>query len=134
MPYHKKSKTDRPPRELIPEDSMKAAGAAVLDGERCCKGEWCYSHDIGAIRQEIRATSDTICRPVYATTQIFTDEERTLSDYLLRATKRHYGFSWKTTRSSKKNMSKLILTAYINVANKGTNVETGHQPIRVTLS
>src|SRR6218665_1747719 len=33
MPYHKKRKTDRPPRELIPEDSMKAAGAAILDGE-----------------------------------------------------------------------------------------------------
>src|SRR6218665_26013 len=31
MPYHKNSKTDRPPRELIPEDSMKAAGAAVLN-------------------------------------------------------------------------------------------------------
>src|SRR6218665_1060512 len=34
MPYHKKRKTDRPPRELIPEDSVKAAGAAVLDGKR----------------------------------------------------------------------------------------------------
>src|SRR6218665_3179129 len=33
MPYHKKRKTDRPPRELIPEDSMKAAGAAILDGK-----------------------------------------------------------------------------------------------------
>src|SRR6218665_2519742 len=33
MPYHKKIKTDRPPRELIPEDSKKAAGAAVLDGK-----------------------------------------------------------------------------------------------------
>src|SRR6218665_1653279 len=33
MPYHKKRKTDRPPRELIPEDSMRAAGAAVLDGK-----------------------------------------------------------------------------------------------------
>src|SRR6218665_2124440 len=33
MPYHKKRKTDRPPMELIPEDSMKAAGAAVLDGK-----------------------------------------------------------------------------------------------------
>src|SRR6218665_33934 len=31
MPYNQKIKTDRPPRELIPEDSMKAAGAAVLD-------------------------------------------------------------------------------------------------------
>ena len=33
MPYHKNSKTDRPPRKLIPEDSKKAAGAAVLDGK-----------------------------------------------------------------------------------------------------
>ena len=33
MPYHKKRKTDRPPRELIPENSMIAAGAAVLDGK-----------------------------------------------------------------------------------------------------
>src|SRR6218665_2454539 len=33
MPYHKKRKTDMPPRELIPEDSMKAVGAAVLDGK-----------------------------------------------------------------------------------------------------
>src|SRR6218665_1451408 len=31
MPYNKKRKIDRPPRELIPEDSKKAAGAAVLD-------------------------------------------------------------------------------------------------------
>src|SRR6218665_1976147 len=33
MPYNKKRKTDRRPRELIPEDSKKAAGAAVLDGK-----------------------------------------------------------------------------------------------------
>src|SRR6218665_1394663 len=33
MPYHKKRKTDSPPKELIPEDSMKASGAAVLDGK-----------------------------------------------------------------------------------------------------
>src|SRR6218665_431280 len=33
MPYNKKRKTDRPPRVLILEDSMKAAGAAVLDGK-----------------------------------------------------------------------------------------------------
>ena len=29
----RKEKTDRPPRELIPKDAMKAAGAAVLDGK-----------------------------------------------------------------------------------------------------
>src|SRR6218665_446335 len=33
MPYNKKRKTDRPPGQLIPEDSKKAAGAAVLDGK-----------------------------------------------------------------------------------------------------
>src|SRR6218665_949977 len=33
MPYQKKREADRPPRELIPEDSMKAAGAAFLDGK-----------------------------------------------------------------------------------------------------
>src|SRR6218665_1224618 len=33
MSYHKKRKTDWTPRELIQEDSMKAAGAAVLDGK-----------------------------------------------------------------------------------------------------
>src|SRR6218665_278492 len=33
MSYHKKRKTDWPPRELIPEYSLKSAGAAVLDGK-----------------------------------------------------------------------------------------------------
>src|SRR6218665_584575 len=33
MPYSKNRKTDRPPRQLISEDSMKAAGAAALDGK-----------------------------------------------------------------------------------------------------
>ena len=33
MSYHKKRKIDWPPTELIPEDSMKAAGAAVFDGK-----------------------------------------------------------------------------------------------------
>src|SRR6218665_3691958 len=41
--------------------------------ECCCKGVWCYSHDIRTIHQEIRATSDISCRPVYATTQILTE-------------------------------------------------------------
>src|SRR6218665_743461 len=98
MPYNKKRKADRPPRELIPEDSKTAAGAAVLDG----KPVNAVARESGvtlirAILQEIRATSDTICRPVYTTTQIFTDleEERILSDYLLRATKLHYSLFWK---------------------------------------
>src|SRR6218665_477448 len=95
-----------------------------------------YGKPVNAVARESGVTtSDTICRPVYATTQIFTDEEeRMLSDYLLRVTKLHYGLSWETTRPIQKTMSKLILTDYINVANGGTNVETGNQPIRVTLS
>src|SRR6218665_210778 len=139
-------------REVLPQEKKSRLATKGIDSiilnescwcscfgwetsERCCKGEWCYSHAIRAIRQQIRATSDTICRPVYATTQIFTDEEeRTLSDYLLCARKLHYALSWKTTRPIQKNMSKLILTDCINVANRGTNVKTGHQPIWVTLS
>src|SRR6218665_1525591 len=92
-------------REVLPQEKKSRLATKGIDSiilnescwcscfgwetsERCCKGEWCYSHAIRAIRQEIRATSDTICRPVYATTQIFTDEEeRMLSDCLLRATK-----------------------------------------------
>src|SRR6218665_3120223 len=106
LPQEKK-KTDRPPRELIPEDSMKAAGAAVLDG----KPVNAVARESGAThmtleqyvsKSELLQTPYIVCRPVYATTQIFTDEEeRTLSNYLLRATKLHYGFSWKTTRPSK---------------------------------
>src|SRR6218665_17478 len=33
MPYNKKREKKNRPRELIPEDSKKAAGAAVLDGK-----------------------------------------------------------------------------------------------------
>jgi len=33
MPYHKKRKTDRPLRGLIPEDTMKAAVTVVVHGE-----------------------------------------------------------------------------------------------------
>jgi len=33
MPYRKKRKTDRPPRGLVPEDTMKAAVTAVLHGK-----------------------------------------------------------------------------------------------------
>jgi len=66
MPYHKKRKKDRPPRELIPEDLMKAACASVLDGKPM--NAVARECGIRTIRQEIRATSDISCRPVYTTT------------------------------------------------------------------
>src|SRR6218665_2120486 len=49
MPYNKKIKTDRPPRKLIPEDSKKAAGAAVLDGK-----------PVNAVAREIGVTHMTL--------------------------------------------------------------------------
>src|SRR6218665_1677611 len=112
MPYHKKRKTDRPPREFIPEDSMKAAGAAVLDGKpvNAVARESGVTHM--SLEQYVRKSEllqTPLCRPVYATTQIFKDEEeRTLSDYVLRATKLHYGFSWKTTMPIQKTPRNLF--------------------------
>src|SRR6218665_2165640 len=139
-------------REVLPQEKKSRLATKGIDSiilnescwcscfgwetsERCCKGEWCYSHDIRATRQEIRATSDTICRPVYATTQIFTDEEeRTLSERLsFTRDKASLRLFLENNPAIQKNMSKHILTAYINVAKKGNNVETGHQPIWVTL-
>ena len=143
MPYHKKRKTDRPPRELIPEDSMKAAGAAVLDG-----------NPVNAVARESGVTHMTLEQFVrkselLQTPYMYVDQfmpqlkfsqlkkrERCAIIFYARQ-------SFTTAFLGKqpghpKDMSKLILTAdvYINVANKGTrpNVETGHQPIRVTLS
>src|SRR6218665_600534 len=48
LPQEKK-KTDWPPRELIPEDSMKDAGAAVLDGK-----------PVNAVAREIGVTHMTL--------------------------------------------------------------------------
>src|SRR6218665_2600818 len=111
MPYHKKRKTDRPPRELIPEDSMKAAGAAVLDGKpvNSVARESGVTHM--TLEQYVRKSELLHTRSVYQfmPTQIFTDEnERTLSDYLLRATKLHYGLSWKITWPIKKTCRNLF--------------------------
>src|SRR6218665_1815730 len=84
---------------------MKAAGAAVLDGKpvNAVAKESGVTHM--TLEQYVRKSELLQTPYIYATTQIFTDEdERTLSDYLLRATKLHYGFSWKTTRPSKKHV------------------------------
>src|SRR6218665_102486 len=107
MSYHKKRKTDWTPRELIQEDSMKAAGAAVLDGK-----------PVNAVAKESGVTHMTLEQHVRKSELLQTPyvdqfmpqlkfsqmkkRERCLNDYLLRATKLHYGFSWKTTRPSKK--------------------------------
>src|SRR6218665_2756979 len=137
MPYHKKRKTDRLPRELIPEDSMKAAGAAVLDGKpvnavaREC-GVTCMTLEKYASKSELLQTPyvDRFM-PRLKFSQMKKRERCPIIFYVRQSfTTAYLG---KQPRPSK-NMSKLILTDYINVANRGTNVETGHQPIWVTLS
>src|SRR6218665_1453907 len=138
MPYNKKIKTHRPPKELIPEDSKKAAGAAVLEGKPVNAVARESGVTLTTLEQYFRK-SELLQTPsvdqFMPQTQIFTvEEESILSDYLLRGTKLHYSLSWKTTQPIHKTMSKLILTDYISVANGGTNVETGNQSIRVMLS
>src|SRR6218665_1346041 len=138
MPYNKKGKTDRPPRELIPEDSKKAAGAAVLDGK-----------PVNAVARESGVTLTTLEQYFRKSELLRTPSVDQFMPQIkfsqmkkrgfcpiifLRVTKLHYSLSWKTTQLIHKTMSKLILTDYINVANGGTNVETGNQPIRVMLS
>src|SRR6218665_1441985 len=142
MPYNKKIKTDRPPRELIPEDSKKAAGAAVLDGKpvNAVARESSVTHM--TLEQYVRK-SELLHTPPYVDqfmpqlkfSQLKKRERCAIIFYARQ--------SFTTAFLGKqpghpKDMSKLILTAdvYINVANKGTrpNVETGHQPSCVTLS
>src|SRR6218665_2550871 len=139
MPYHKKRKTDRPPRELIPEDSMKAAGADVLDGkpvnavaresgvthmrleQNVRKSELLHAPSVDQFMPQLKF-SQVKKRDSNALRLSFTCDKACLRLFVEN----------KTVHP--KNMSKLILTANINVANKGTNVETGHQPIRDMLS
>src|SRR6218665_634931 len=138
MPYHKNSKTDRPPRELNPEDSMKADGADVLNGK-----------PVNAVARESGVTHMTLVQYVRKSELLQTPYVDQFMPQLKfsQMKKRErcpiifYARQSFTTAClgkqpghQKKNMSKLILTAYINVANKETNVGTGHQPIRVTLS
>src|SRR6218665_3325362 len=137
MPYHKKEKTYSPPRELITEDSMKAAGAAVLDGK-----------PVNAVAMESGVTHMTLeqyvrksellqtpyidqCMPQLKFSQM---KKRERCPIIFYAQQSFTTAFLENNPAIQKNMSKRILTAYINVANKGTNVETGHQPIRVTLA
>ena len=81
---------------------MRAAVAAVLEGRTV------YSVDketginmmtLKSYVKKTRANPNMLCRPYYVIKQIFTNEkEKSLSEYLLRAAKLHYGLSTKTTR------------------------------------
>src|SRR6218665_145021 len=137
MPYHKKRKTDRPPKDLIPEDSMKAAGAAAFDGKpvNAAARESGVTHM--TLEQYVRK-SELLQTPYvdqFMSQLKFSQMKKTERCPIILYVRQSFTTAFLGKQPGHpKNMSKLILTAYINVANKGTNVETGHQPIRVTLS
>src|SRR6218665_1356701 len=97
MPYHKKRKTTRPPRGQVPEEKMREAVAAVLAGRTIysvAKEAGLSAMTLTRYVRKMEVNPDTICRPNFVTKQVFThEEEKALSDYLLRAAKLHYGFS-----------------------------------------
>lgn len=102
MPYHKKRKTDRPPRGLTDESIMRSAVDQVLGG----KAVNSVARDMGIDRmtlkryvRKVKQNSDTACKPNYVTKQVFTiTEEQHLTDYILQASKLHCGLSTKATR------------------------------------
>jgi len=100
MPSHKKKKTDRPPRGLTQEHTMKAAvemlGRAVNTVARECGiDRMTLKHYV----RKCRIDPNTACKPNFATKQIFSvDEEKSLAEFLLKASKLHYGLSTKETR------------------------------------
>lgn len=102
MPYHKKRKTDRPPRGQVPESIMKAAVEQVLSGRPVRTVAREASVDRMTLKRYVAKmlfNPSTLCRPQFVTKQVFSyDEETALSDYLLQASKLHYGLSTKTTR------------------------------------
>lgn len=102
MPYHKKRKTNRPQRGLIPENQMKTAVDQVLAGQPVNTVARVNGIDRMTLKRYVRKTrinADTACKPSYVTKQIFNvSEEKVLADYLLKASKLHYGLSTKTSR------------------------------------
>src|SRR6218665_2722603 len=126
MPYHKNSKTDRPPRELIPEDSMKADGAAVLNGKT-----------VNAVARESDVTHMTLEQYVRKSELLHTPyvyqfmpqlkfsqmKKRERCPIIFYARQSFTTAFLGQQPGHPKNMSKLILAAYIDVANKGTNLK-----------
>lgn len=102
MPYHKKKKTDRPPRGLTPEHTMKAAVDEVILGRAVNTVARERGIDRMTLKRYVRkcrTDPNTACKPNFVTKQIFSvDEEKSLAEFLLKASKLHYGLSTKETR------------------------------------
>ena len=78
MPYHKKRKTDKPPRAIVDEFTMKLAVTEVINrsGVNTIAKE--RGIDRMTLKRYVRKTKQnpqTICKPNYVTKQVFTNEE-----------------------------------------------------------
>lgn len=102
MPYHKKRKTNRPPRGLTPVDKMRAAVDEVLAGgavNTIARANGIDRMTLKRYVRKIKYNPDAECKPNFVTKQIFTEsEEKGLAEYLLKASKLHYGLCTRTTR------------------------------------
>ncbi|XP_065650696.1 uncharacterized protein LOC136078812 [Hydra vulgaris] len=81
---------------------MRAAVNAVLNGGTVYRVSKERGINLMTLKRYVRKCQlnpSTVCKPNFITMQIFTNKEETsLSDYLLRASKLHYGLSTKTTQ------------------------------------
>ena len=99
--YHKKRKTERPTRGN--ENKMRAAVDAVLDGQTVYhvskEGGINLFMTLKRYVRKCRSNPNTVCKTNFVIIQIFSNKvETSSSDYLLKASKLHYGFSTKTTQ------------------------------------
>src|SRR6218665_428518 len=101
MPYNKKRKTDRPPRELIPEDSKKAAGAAVLNGKPVNAVARESGVTLMTIEQYFRK-SELLQTPsvdkFMPQLKFYQMKKRESCPIIFTCDKLHFSLSWKTTR------------------------------------
>lgn len=103
MPSHKKRKTNRPPRGLVPASTMEAAVKEVVNGG---KGVNTVARETGINRmtlkryvRKFKADNSISFAPNYVSRQIFSaEQEESLALYLLEAAKLHYGLSTLMTR------------------------------------
>ena len=76
---------------------MRAAIDAVFDGQTVYHVSKERGMNLMTLKRYLckgRSNPNTVCKPNFVTIQIFSNEEETsLSDYLLKASKLHYGLS-----------------------------------------
>jgi len=103
MPYHKKRKTNRPPRKTTAKEVMKVAVDEVLGGRAAATVAKEFGVDRMTLKRYVKKTladPSTICQPNYVTKKVFNDgQEKNLGCYLLQASKMNYGLTAMTSRT-----------------------------------